>query len=189
MFAIVLVLHLQVERMEEEVGSPSFTGVSKMVASRVIEADGPELQGHLLAALESDAQYLRSTRAQSGLSARLIVQVVAELVGLSLVVLGGTLIFARIRAEAGSNSAELERDGWKVGLRTTYPGVFLSLAGAVVCIWTLNLTVHDNARIIVQEVPQYVRGAVPAALKPPGAYSKAECEAINLPLPECEKFK
>ncbi|MGB0854854.1 MAG: hypothetical protein ACPGVA_12360 [Pikeienuella sp.] len=188
--AIVYVLHLQIERMEARASTPTFDRAVTLLDKQVIKPSDDNFEFQLRAAIESDAQFLRSMRAQSGLSARLMVQVVAELVGLSLIVLGGTLIFARIRASAGAETATFEGVGLKVAVLTTYPGLILCVVGAAVCAWTLQITVNDNARITTNDGAIYILGkARPATERKDHVRSKEICESIGYDKIGCEAFK
>ena len=184
-FVLLFILYIQLDAIEH---SAKVTPISSdiMKIDPDLSVEKLELIGQLY--MESDAQFLRTERAQSLVAARLTVMIVAELVGLSLIVLGGAFIFARIRG-----SSSLEVDGGlpdkasRYSLVSNFPGLFLCGFGAVVVIWALEVSVSDNARITTGDRPLFF----PSESFKVGVFAEkdpaADTEAAKISVEICRK--
>ena len=141
---LLYTLHQQIMVIENSANRTDLTSfVNAQTAEKNLSVEKLTLLGQLL--MESDAQFLRSERAQSLVGARLLVNIGSVLVGLTLTVIGGALVLARIRG-----STTFQQSGPTTGQPTyefvsNVPGVVLCVLGAIVVIWTLNVSVHENA--------------------------------------------
>lgn len=145
-------LYFQLDRIETSAHVTPVEGVVGVLTTPpIVDEKKLELLGQLV--MESDAQFLRTERAQSLVAARLTVMIIAELIGLSLVVLGGAFIFARIR---GEGSLDLSKGTEVAGkLLSEFPGLFLCGFGALVVIWALNVSVDENSIISTFDRPLF----------------------------------
>ncbi|SDB35209.1 hypothetical protein [Bauldia litoralis] len=145
-------LYFQLDRIETSARvTPVEAVIGALTTLPIVDERKVELLGQLV--MESDAQFLRSERSQSLVAARLTVMIIAELIGLSLVVLGGAFIFARIR---GAGSLDLSKGTEVTGkLLSEFPGLFLCGFGAFVVIWALNTSVDRNSIIRTMDRPLF----------------------------------
>lgn len=107
--------------------------------------------------MEKDAQFLRTERSQSLVASRLTVMVIAELIGLCLIVLGSSFIFARIR---GKNDLSGSNGSWSIKLISEFPGVILCAFGTFIVFWALNTSIDENAKISTNDRPLYLPSKV-----------------------------
>ncbi len=149
---MLLILYFQLNRIENSAHVTAVdAAIDAIVAEPLPEDSKIGLLGQLI--MESDAQFLRTERAQSLVGARLTVMIIAELIGLSLVVLGGAFIFARVR---GEGNAEFQK-GSEIAakLASEFPGIFLCAFGTILVIWALNTSVDDNSRTTTTDRPLF----------------------------------
>lgn len=105
----------------------------------------------------------RDQRVQSALSSRLMISVLAQLAALTLIVLGGALVFDRIQSSGeGVHIARTpqgtEQDRWGFVLLTAFPGVLLCLMGVVTLIAAIYFSSRDANRIQVTDYPVFSGG-------------------------------
>lgn len=126
----------------------------------------PELQNNLTSycspsctendfamAMEQDAQLLRTDRVRTSMISRLMIFVVAEVVALLLVALGGVLIFNRIESTRDSNEV-----GWKdLVFRTNFPGLIMCGLGAFVIYSTVQMAGGPSLLLRVVDLPVYTK--------------------------------
>ena len=114
--------------------APGAEGACQPTAAFLKDWKDMELKGEDAArvALEYDAQFLRTKRAQSLVSARLFVWSIAILAGISQLTMGSAFIFARIRSSSPEQFGVEDENGRKAYLSSLYPGVILSAFGALI---------------------------------------------------------
>lgn len=100
----------------------------------------------------------RTERIRVALSSRVMISVVAEVVALTLVVLGGSLIFNRIQSD---KEAVLVKGGatsnqWSFFLGTAFPGVLLCLFGSFILLGAMYFPSKMSARISVRDIPVFI---------------------------------
>lgn len=141
---LLWILHDQIQTIET---SANRTDLESFVASQTSDGKYDHARALLLGQLlmESDAQFLRTERAQSLVGARLLVSIGAELVGLTLVVIGGALVLARIRGTTTWQKRPDNDSNSGYDFASNVPGVVLCGLGAGLVVWALNTSVHDNA--------------------------------------------
>ena len=155
-FTMIWLLYNQVRVIED---SASVTSIVESILPIISDSnptfDELEYVGKLI--MESDAQFLRTERAQSLVGARLTVMVVAELIGLCLIVLGGAFIFVRIRGVGSISGEKSTEDGKKQLFQfiSDFPGLFLCAFGMLLVIWALNTAIHDNSQTVTTDRPLY----------------------------------
>ena len=98
---------------------------------------------------------LRTSRVNSSLSSRLMTSVVGEIMALALIILGATLVFARIRGEDESANLAV-KEKMELSIKSKYPGVILGCAGAVTAVASMYFAAAANNSLIVIDVPVYV---------------------------------
>lgn len=149
---MLLILYLQLDRIETSARvTPVDAAMNALVADPLPEDSKITLLGQLI--MESDAQFLRTERAQSLVGARLTVMLIAELIGLSLVVLGGAFIFARVRGEGSVDFTKGSEIVTKI--ISEFPGVLLCGFGTLLIIWALDTSVDDNSRTTTTDAPLF----------------------------------
>ncbi|MEQ8701844.1 MAG: hypothetical protein RLT05_35440 [Bauldia litoralis] len=142
-FAVLVLLYIQVHEIEN---STKITSLEQYIED-IPKDDNIEiikLIGQLY--MESDAQFLRSERSQSLVGARLTVMILAEIVGLSLIVLGGAMVFSRVR---GQTDIALEQNSTlsqkiRTRIASEFPGLLMCLFGSLVVIFAVNASIKTK---------------------------------------------
>ena len=97
----------------------------------------------------------RTERIQGALSSRLTLNLVAELVALTLIVLGGVLVFDR--AQSAGEVVEVRRSaGWQLALATTFPGVILCALGTVTLGLAMYFPTKQGAELRITDIPVFI---------------------------------
>jgi hypothetical protein len=102
--------------------------------------------------LEQDAQVLRNDRVRSALNMRLIIFVVAEVVALTMIVMGGVLVFDRVQSLHRS-SIEVDR----IKLMTTFPGLIMCLLGTMIVGGSIWISSQRSSMMKIVDLPVYIR--------------------------------
>ncbi|EFL87565.1 hypothetical protein [Ahrensia sp. R2A130] len=156
---LLWLLHVQSTTMQT---APQIESLIKDPAILCVSEDC--MTKRTLIALELHAFNLRNQRVQSALTSRLFVQVIAQVVALALIVLGGVLVFDRVRSRTSVMSfgrTQLATPGqdkprsWSFVLVSDLPGVLLCAMGML----TLGASMYfiANAALIeVSDVPIYL---------------------------------
>lgn len=144
--AVLLSLTTQLVMLEQKVKMPS-TALEVIARCETINCTDTTL----MAALEQDAQSLRSDRVRRSINARLMIFVVAELVALTLIALGGVLIFDRVE----SRSPGEVRLSW-LRVVSVFPGVILCLFGAAVLCVAIQTASDPKSRTTVWDYPVFL---------------------------------
>lgn len=102
--------------------------------------------------LEHDAQHLRTKRAQSLVGARLFVQSIAVIAGISLLVMGSSIVFARIKTTPSQINAQNNSSSFSFG--TSSPGLILALFGTVLIVSALTVSLYSKT--LTTDVPVFL---------------------------------
>lgn len=131
----------------------NLSAVQPLNSGQMMEAcpSKPCSDGVILAMMEQDAQILRSERMRNALNSRMAIFVIAEIVALILVALGGVLIFDRIRG-AGVNHLSVK----DFTLKSNWPGVVLCGFGTLILFGALVLTTTSGYRLSIWDRPVFV---------------------------------
>lgn len=110
-----------------------------------------------LIALEAEAQSLRTYRAQTIVAARLFIQSISILAGISLMTMGSSFVFARIKGPNSSLTAEInmarsDKNGWKVIASSYFPGVILTILGTIIVVSTVGISTYQKSKTIDRPV-------------------------------------
>ncbi len=108
--------------------------------------------------LESDVLFQRTARVQFAVGSRLFISVVAEISALTLIVLGGALVFDRIQGdrEALIVSTKTDTNSNQLSLMSSFPGVLLCFFGAITLIFAMWFPTREEAKISVVDLPVFV---------------------------------
>ena len=140
--AIMLVVQLYVQTNSLNT-DPATEALSFFTESGLLAEDSLPPMEVARVVLEYDAQFLRTKRAQSLVSAKLFIQAISILAGISLLIMGSSFIFARIKTP--NTSAEVETEGGtKFKLDSYSPGLFLALLGTIIIVCTLVASVYSK---------------------------------------------
>lgn len=164
---VLIILFLQIGMIEQDL--PDFA-----VHHQKIDCETETCQlAHAAMLVENDVLRTRYTAVQSSMSSRLMIFVTAEIVALTMAVLGSVLIFDRIRAngeafsigetalpavmgnDGDGNAAMLGQSsmGWKAVLNTSFPGLILCAFATLVLVASLVLVTSQRNKIIVNDIP------------------------------------
>ncbi len=177
-FGILYILFGQIQKIEGPVVRADYSFVIGDKLPTVIDdLELLTLVGQLV--MESDAQFYRTERAQSLAAARLLVNVGAVLVGLTLVVIGGALILARIRGFSRFQVQSNNADKGTFDFMSELPGVLLCLLGALVVFVTLHYSVQDNALTKTRDAPLFFPSSRMEILERIGSLSEVSKAPIS----------
>ena len=140
--AIMLVVQLQMQTKSLNT-DPATEALSYFTKTGMLAEDHLPPMEAAKVILEYDAQFLRTKRAQSLVSAKLFIQAISILAGISLLIMGSSFIFARIKTPNTSAEVETEK-GTKFKLDSYSPGLFLALFGTIIIICTLVASVYSK---------------------------------------------
>ena len=102
-----------------------------------------------LVALEAEAQVLRTDRAQAIVAARLFIQSISILAGISLMTMGSSFIFARIKGPNSSIESTLplgNNGDWSLIFNSYFPGVILTVLGTVIVVSTVYISTYQKSQ-------------------------------------------
>lgn len=137
---LVVQLYLQTDSLNTD---PATKALSYFTESGLLTEDNLPPIEVARVVLEYDAQFLRTKRAQSLVSVRLFIQAISILAGISLLIMGSSFIFARIKTP--NTSAEVETEnGTTFKLDSYSPGLFLALLGSIIIVCTLVASVKSK---------------------------------------------
>lgn len=175
--AVLFVLFTQIHLIEEDLPDPVLNPNELVCATEDCSLEVARL------AIETDVFARRYLAVKSAMSSRLMIFVTAEIIALTLIVLGGVLIFDRIRGSSekiGLSSGAPPPDpsqpeqsaastgiGWSVFLGTTFPGVMLCAFATGILAFALHLSNQVEAKIKINDSPVFPTAAV--ALEDPAS--------------------
>ena len=161
--ALVLLLSAQTYSLNEH---PQ-TIKAELVSVLEKEQSGKPLSNDSsLLLLEHDAQFLRTKRAQSLVSARLFIQSLSIMSGISLLIMGSAFVFARIKSPATTidvrtGARSLDEDGNSAlpnspgfYFSSHVPGLVLALLGTCIIIFTVDTSRKSTTETI--DTPLYL---------------------------------
>lgn len=96
--------------------------------------------------LEHDAQFLRTKRAQSIVSARLFVQSISIIAGISLLLMGSSFVFSRIETANGNQLSVEAKERGSFIFNSYSPGLYLALMGTAIIMATLVASVKSTSK-------------------------------------------
>jgi len=135
---LIGILHLNLQDLNTDITSTA----ADCIRPKSVEAMSTTLSHYQACqiALEAEAQTLRTARAQSIVSSRLFIHAIAILAGISLMTMGSSFVFARIKGPASNLEAEMKlasSGDWKFLFNSYFPGVILTLFGTFIVVSTV----------------------------------------------------
>ncbi|MEM0923395.1 MAG: hypothetical protein AAGI13_10145 [Pseudomonadota bacterium] len=192
-FGMLWLLHVQLDRINAGTQPLDPQWLAAVLSHpAAAEMDPAAMQNLVRTVLETDAQHLRSMRSQTAVGSRLTVQIVAQLIGLSLIILGGALTFARVRSETPGSTGVTGAASWSFELRSVFPGVTLCFFGAALVAWVLDISVDAGGRVNTIDGAIYVDTAPPVLPLPAPSdliqtrFTAEQCAVIGPDHPDCK---
>lgn len=149
LIAILLIgiLHLNLKELTSDFTSTA-TGCLDNAKGQALGYGLTQFQACQIA-LEAEAQVLRTSRAQFIVAARLFTNSIAILAGISLLTMGSSFVFARIKGPASNLEAEIKmasEGNWKVLFNSYFPGVILALFGTFIVVSTVYFAKDQKSK-------------------------------------------
>lgn len=161
--ALVLLLHLQTTALNADPAMISLSSCSTYFENGncqtslsivdTLKQSGINEEQAAYIALEYDAQFLRTKRAQSLVSSRLFIQAIALLAGVSQITMGAAFIFARIRSSNANEITAEWAERQKIVIKSLYPGVILCAFGVTIIL--AALVASDRTKFVTTDLPVY----------------------------------
>ncbi len=112
-----------------------------------------------LLTMEENAQTHRASHIKSALSVRLMTYVLAEIIALVMIVMGGMLVFNRIEG-GGEDIGYIQSEDGKLAqksffMTTAFPGVMLCLFGSLTLVSAMFLPTREAAKIVWKDAPVF----------------------------------
>lgn len=181
--ALVFQLFAQLAQLNAE---PATTARTTLSQSSFFALPPAEREAIAIFALEHDAQHLRTKRAQSLVGARLFIQAIGVLAGITLLVMGSSFVFARIKTPMNRLIGNDGKRSWT--LESYSPGLVLAFFGC--CLIGGSLYVSLVSQTLTEDAPVFLgRAKMQDSYQPDASALTPEQQAAEWKLIEQRREK